>query len=237
MTESAEHHYSEWKGWSEDSFGALTRSDVDYFEREMSRVGRRRPVRTVLEIGFGDGKFLEFARSRGCEVTGVELLPELVERATAAGFRAHTADDEHSVPAHSFDLVVAFDVLEHISPEHSVAFLASLAEKLSERGRVVLRFPNADSWLGNPFQNGDHTHVNAIGIMKMEYYAREAGLRIVDFRAPARRGFKSSVVHGVHGMTAAPIVKTVAGIVRALYFPDLKVVLSSGNVVCVLEAA
>ncbi|WP_419817061.1 class I SAM-dependent methyltransferase [Glaciibacter flavus] len=236
MTDSTKRDYSEWKGWSEGSFGTLSRSDIDYFEREMNRISRGRAARTVLEIGFGDGRFLEFMRALGCEVTGVELLPELVHRAVSAGFRAYRADEPNALSGQQFDLVVALDVLEHIPPEQTVEFLASLKDRLADRGRVVLRFPNADSWLGSPFQNGDPTHVNAIGLMKMQYYAQEAGLRITSFRAPARRGFKSSVIYGIHGLTAAPVIKAAAGLTRALYFPDLKVVLSAGNVVCVLES-
>ena len=59
--------YSQWKGWATDgSFGRLGRGDADYFTREIREaVGTHRTVSDVLEVGFGDGVFLSYARERG----------------------------------------------------------------------------------------------------------------------------------------------------------------------------
>ncbi len=226
--------YLDWKGWGADGFGALTRGDADYFAREMREIARGRPIRKVLEVGYGNGSFLAYCRSEGWTVTGTELLPELVDIARAAGFEAHSADAISSLPDASFDLVVAFDVFEHVPPDESVAFLAELASKLAHGGVILLRFPNVDTWIGNPFQYGDVTHVNAIGALKMQYYAGKVGLDILRIRGAKRRGFRTSVVHGVHAYTAGVAIKAIAGISKALYFPDLPVVLSSSNLVCTL---
>jgi SAM-dependent methyltransferase len=234
MTEAeAEQGYIAWKGWT-DGFAAMSRGDADYFDRELHEAGRLTKIRDVLEIGFGNGKFLAYCRSRGWSVTGTEMLPELVQRAKGAGFDAVTADEQDSLPDASFDLVVAFDLLEHIPPEHTIPFLSSLASKVRPGGAIVLRFPNADSWLGNFAQHGDVTHVNAIGVVKMQYYAQGSGLRIVRFRATRRRGFKTSMIHGVHRLTAAPLGAVIGWFARAIYLPGLPVVFSTPNVVCVL---
>lgn len=227
--------YTDWKGWSGGSFGRIGPADVDYFSREMRRLRPATPIKDVLEVGFGNGEFLSYCRSQGWNATGVELLPELVEHARSAGFAAHQSDDLDSVPDAGFDVVAAFDVFEHVPPEHSIAFLADLRRKVRPGGTVILRYPNADTWLGNPFQNGDPTHVNAIGALKMEYYAGEVGLGIRSLRAPIRRGFHSSFVHGAHAMTAGVLARAAGAVAKAIYFPDLRVVLSAGNVVCVLD--
>ncbi|MDR6904636.1 SAM-dependent methyltransferase [Agromyces sp. 3263] len=229
--------YLGWKGWGADGFGVLTRGDKDYFARETRDLGRLHPPASVLEIGYGNGAFLAFSRSVGWNVTGTELLPELVELARAAGYQAFRADELDTLPDGSFDLVAAFDVFEHVPPEASVAFLRSLSAKLAEGGVILLRFPNADSWIGNPFQHGDVTHVNAIGVLKLEFYAAEAGLSILRIRGARRRGFQTSVIHGLHAWTAGVIIKCIGAIAKALYFPDLPVVLSSSNVVTVLGRA
>ena len=91
-------------------------------------------------------------------------------------------------PDGSFDLIVAFDVFEHIDPHESIGFLRTLTSKLADGGALLLRFPNVDTWIGNPFQYGDVTHVNAIGALKMQYYAKEAGLAILRLRGAKRRG-------------------------------------------------
>ncbi len=139
--------YSEWKGWSTRAeFGARMRGDDAYFSRELrevrSQVGQ---VGDVLEIGFGDGKFLSYARSRGWRVSGTELLPEQVVAARGAGFVVHAATEISGLDDASFDVVAAFDVLEHIPESDAVDFLSSLSSKLRPGGAMILRYPNADS--------------------------------------------------------------------------------------------
>ncbi|GLU90635.1 hypothetical protein Agsp01_28900 [Agromyces sp. NBRC 114283] len=229
--------YLDWKGWSQDSFGAPRRGDDAYYRREVREAARIRRPLDVLEIGFGNGEFLGFGRRRGWRMNGTELLPELVDAANADGFSAHAADALPALPDESFDLVAAFDVFEHIPPELSVEFLGLLADKVRRDGLIVLRFPNADSWIGNPFQYGDVTHVNAIGILKMEYYARRCGLVIERVRGGTRRGFRTSLIHGLHLITAGVAIRIGAGVAKAMFFPGLRVVLSSSSVVVVLRRA
>lgn len=229
--------YADWKGWGASGFGRMSRGDADYFSRETREIVRRKPIGRVLEVGFGNGVFLSYCRSQGWNVTGTELLPELVEIARAAGFDAYRADELPNLPDGEFDLVVALDVFEHIPPEHSIAFLRAVSDKLSADGALLLRFPNVDTWIGNPLQYGDVTHVNAIGALKMQYYATETGLVLQRVRAAKRRGFRTSVVHGVHRYTAGVAIKAGAAVAKALYFPDLPVVLSSSALVCILKRA
>jgi len=226
--------YSAWKGWDDTAgFGVVAKGDKAYFDRELRNV--RNPVVDVLEIGFGSGGFLAHCRSKGWNVTGTELSPEQVAAGRAAGFKVHLAEALAELPERSFDLVAAFDVLEHIPESDAVAFLGLLASKTRLGGAILLRYPNADTWLGNVFQYGDPTHVSEIGHYKMQYLADVAGLEIVAYRAPTRRGFRTSAIHGLHAITAGVIAKGIALVQKALYFPGLRVVLSSSNVVCVLS--
>ncbi|WP_315098660.1 class I SAM-dependent methyltransferase [uncultured Cellulomonas sp.] len=228
--------YTAWKGWDEPgAFAAVERGDDAYFRSELREVCRFTEVSDVLEVGFGNGQFLGYCRRQGWNVTGTELLPELVGTARDAGFTALAAHDLPGLPDASFDLIAGWDVLEHIPPDQSVPFLQELRSKLRPHGALLLRFPNADSWLGNAFQNGDPTHVNAIGAHKLTYYAHEAGMTIVRFRGARRRGFETSVIHGVHRMTAGVYAEVAGTLRRAIYFPALKVVLSTSDVVCVLS--
>jgi SAM-dependent methyltransferase len=229
--------YSDWKGWGSADFGRMARGDADHFSRELREIARRTPIRRVLEIGFGNGVFLSYCRSQGWDVTGTELLPELVASARAAGYSAYPANELPNLPDGSFDLVVALDVFEHIPPDQSIDFLQTISAKLTADGALLLRFPNVDTWIGNPLQYGDVTHVNAVGALKIHYYAGETGLAVSRIRAAKRRGFHTSVIHGLHAYTAGILIKVSAGIAKALYFPDLPVVLSSSTLVCVLRKA
>ena len=225
--------YSDWKGWSREAFGIVGRGDRAYYQRELKELmgtGTRR----VLEIGFGNGAVLAFGRARGWTMTGTELQAELVARAIQHGFDARDSAAFDELPDGGFDGIIALDVFEHIVPEQSIEFLTGLGRKLRTGGHIVLRFPNADGWIGNPFQNGDPTHVNAIGMLKMTYYARAAGLRIGSFRPAARRGFATSAIHGLHAATAGNYARLSGAIRGAIHFPGLPVVLSTSDVVCAL---
>jgi len=227
--------YSQWKGWGRDHrFGDFTPGDADYFGRELRNALAGNDVRDVLEIGFGDGSFMGYAASRGWTVSGTELSDYKVTLGRDAGFDVHDADYAENLPDSSFDLIVAFDVLEHIPQDTIPEFLGTLASKLRPTGRMLLRYPNADSALSNPLQHGDPTHVTEIGYYKMTYFADASGLQILNYRAPVRRGFRSSVIHGLHRITAGPIVAASAAVRKALYFPGMPIVLSSFNAVCTL---
>jgi SAM-dependent methyltransferase len=230
--------YTKWKGWVEDSpFGDLERGEAAYFAAELSEVRSSGPaIHDVLEIGFGNGAFLSYCRAQGWNISGTELGAELVRAGKAAGFDARHADELDTIADHSVDLIAAFDVLEHIPQDDVVEFLSALSHKLRSGGHLLLRFPNADSWLGNPMQNGDPTHVTAIGYLKMTYFALHAGLELVSFRATKRHGFTKSFTHGLHRILAGPLIDLTAAVKKALYFPALPVVLSTSNVVCVLRA-
>lgn len=237
-TDSTDAQYSQWKGWGgEHPFGEFTAGDADYFTRELRNATARHTVTDVLEVGFGDGSFLGYAAARGWNVIGTELSDVQVTLGRAAGYNVHTPDYVDGLAEESLDLIVAFDVLEHIPQDDVVGFLSSLASKLRPEGRMLLRYPNSDTWLGNPLQHGDPTHVTEIGYLKMTYFAESSGLRILNYRAPVRRGFRSSVVHGLHRITAGPIIAVSAAVKKALYFPGMPIVLSSHNAVCTLGRA
>lgn len=228
--------YSGWKGWlTEQPFGVLTAGEREYFDREMRSVVRINPnIATVLEVGFGNGAFLQYCADRSWAVVGTELAPELVTAGRAAGFMTF-ASDLNAIQDGEFDLVVAFDVFEHIPQDDSVAFLSALATKLKPSGVILLRFPNSDTWLGNPLQHGDPTHVTEIGYIKLTNFAFRAGLEIKEFRAQCRLGFRTRFLVGLHSLMAGAVIDLIGWFVKTLYFPRTRLVFTSPNVVCVLR--
>ena len=234
---SGSSDYVEWKGWvDQTAFGFLSVGEAAYFTSELKDV-RVDPhgIRDVLEIGYGNGAFLAHCRSKGWNVTGTELDPGLVQAGIDSGYEVFAADRMHMLAGRSFDLIAVFDVLEHIRQEAVPSFLTELSLMLREGGRMLFRFPNADSWLGNPLQNGDSTHVTAIGYLKMTFFALQSGLEIVTFRGARRHGFATSFANGIYALIAGPVIAVSARIKRALYFPGLPVVLTTSNVVCLVR--
>jgi SAM-dependent methyltransferase len=104
-------------------------------------IEREVPKGRLLEIGAAGGDFLVAARSRGWDVTGVELSPVAAASARERfGLDVRTGSvQEASLPPAAFDVVYMGDVLEHV-PDPA-ADLRVVRALLRPRGIVVVAGP------------------------------------------------------------------------------------------------
>ncbi len=225
---SYDDDYGRWKDWRGEAFATLPAAVRDYLDKEIARLGPQ-PIRRVLEIGFGNGQFLRYARERGWQVSGTEAIAGLVGRARAAGFDAHPAAALESLPAGAFDLVVAFDVLEHIPQAELVGFLRAMGRCLAPAGVMLCRFPNGDSPFGRPFQNGDVTHRTIIGEAKLNYLARAAGLKVLSLRGEARPTVDRSPRMVLSRLVVRLLEWTIEPCIKRVMFPGWRFALFSPN--------
>ncbi|WP_445148476.1 methyltransferase domain-containing protein [Baekduia sp. Peel2402] len=101
--------------------------------------------RRVLELGPATGYMSAAFKARGCSVVGIELDPEMAERAAEHLERVIVGDlDEIDLDAElgddRFDVIVAADVLEHLVDP--LAVLRRLTPFLAEGGTLVASVPN-----------------------------------------------------------------------------------------------
>ena len=80
-----------------------------------------------------------------------------------------------------FDLVVAFDVAEHLSFDELQTFFSWVRDHLNEGGKLYLRFPEGASPLGLANQNGDFMHVTSLTLPKIEALCFEEGMKLVSY--------------------------------------------------------
>ncbi len=179
--------YIAWKDWRDESFGNYDGLLASYYAMETGISAG--PGVCVLEIGFGNGSFIGWARDLGVEVYGVELNSTLVARASALLSKERAFldlnDEGLTRRAGAFSHVVAFDVVEHIRQEDLPPFFDRMRTLLAPGGRLILRFPNGDSPFGRINQHGDLTHVTTLGSEKLRYLARQAGFDVETIRAPS----------------------------------------------------
>ena len=171
--------YESWKGWSETSFMVPTPMDNAYFDLEMRAI----PVsgEHVLEIGFGNGRFLGWAKARGAQVYGTELSEQGRTFAAAHDVVVLPIDLAQSLDTHRarFGVIAAFDVLEHLSFDAIRAMLDQIGVLLRPGGYCILRFPNGQGLLSGLYQSGDYTHVSTLSASIMSQFVAATALEII----------------------------------------------------------
>jgi len=169
--------YVAFKRW-EGSALAPSSEDFAYIAKVAQCVAADR----VLEIGFGAGHFLDWARAQGFHIVGTEIIPEMIE---AARNRGHLIlDNLLEQFDYKFDVVVALDVLEHVPYDELVQMLSRIRQLLNPEGRLIARFPNGDSPFSGRYQHGDATHVKSLTASSLSQIAAPVGLRITSAMNP-----------------------------------------------------
>jgi O-antigen biosynthesis protein len=106
------------------------------------------PNTDVLEIGCANGFISSKLNAKGCKVTGVEIDPELSEKAKKFCSNVITGNIENESTLKSitgeYDYILFGDILEHlIDPFYIVN---SLKEHLKNDGSIITSLPNIAIW-------------------------------------------------------------------------------------------
>lgn len=182
--------YQEWKHW--DDLFVYDDRQRHYFENEFKGIdlaGKR-----VLEIGFGSGSFLRWAADRQAKVVGCELIEPICVAGRERGYDTRYGDIHATLDPsqESFDLVVAFDVLEHIPPTELIDFLKFIRSVMSHGALLLVRVPNGQSPFGLINQYGDMTHINVLSKGRFEQLAPMVPLELMYCRNAFRVGMSGN---------------------------------------------
>ena len=101
----------------------------------------------VLEVGCGDGKFMQILSSYVKSIEGVELSPPQVSQVRKMGFVCYEKMLTELVIDKKYDVICMYAVLEHI-PNVSI-FLNSIREFLNPGAKVIIEVPNRKNILYN----------------------------------------------------------------------------------------
>lgn len=177
--------YEKWKHWDKPfNFNA---DEAKYFVGETR--GLAIAGADLLEIGFGSGSFLAWARKNGAHhIAGTEVNAVMLKAARDFGVELMPENIETVADLHRerFDTIVAFDVFEHLDTEQICAKLRACETSLKVGGHLVLRFPNGQSPFGLVCQNGDPTHKVALSRLVIERLMYGTSLSVIRYR-PAYR--------------------------------------------------
>jgi 2-polyprenyl-3-methyl-5-hydroxy-6-metoxy-1,4-benzoquinol methylase len=115
---------------------------IKRYEELLEKFEPYRKLNRILDVGCGDGYFLEVAKRKGWEVYGTEFTDEAVMVCRKKGILIHQGDLQ-LFQADQFDVITSFEVLEHINNgnEH----LAKINSLLRNGGLFYFTTPNFNS--------------------------------------------------------------------------------------------
>jgi SAM-dependent methyltransferase len=117
----------------------------------------------VAELACGHGSFLLWLKRQGfVNVQGIDSSPSQIALAAQTGAVVSQIDANiwlRIQPDNSVGVIVAIDLVEHLSKDSFVELLESCRRVLAPGGRLLLRLPNGDSPLVGLNLFNDITHV------------------------------------------------------------------------------
>ena len=141
----------------------------------------------ALDVGCGDGSFLEALEREGWDVHGTELSASIAATARERlGDRIHVGGiGEAGFVSNSFDLITFWHVLEHLEdPRHA---LSEAGRLLKSDGQIVVAVPNIHSWQAGWF-GGAWLHLDVprhrwhFSPKTLNVLARRCGLHVESVR-------------------------------------------------------
>jgi 2-polyprenyl-3-methyl-5-hydroxy-6-metoxy-1,4-benzoquinol methylase len=182
-----ESEYSDYIDFKKWKFGELSDDLRESYMHELSTC-RLGSGAKIFEMGFGQGSFLKWSKERGFVPFGTEINSDLVELALKNNYDVcHSSEDiKAKIANQKFNVVVAFDVLEHLTKNEIIEFLQFAKQILAPGGQVVVRFPNGQSPFGRYYQYGDPTHVSVLSRVIIEQLALRVGFKVLIAKNSAR---------------------------------------------------
>ena len=107
--------------------------------------GQQTTDNSILDIGCGVGDFLNYAKEKGCDITGIEPSEDARKIAEEKlGTKIFSPEELQNIPNESFDIVTMWHVLEHVADlKTEIDHLERIVKK---NGRLVLALPNYKSF-------------------------------------------------------------------------------------------
>jgi len=165
MTDYRDRLYSRYGHFFQDSPVHFDASAADRWGRQHRRMLRgwlpTASEARIGEIACGGGWLLRLFRVMGyTQVEGCDRSPDQVALARQVVPDVVQGDALAYLAERPgrFDLIVAFDVIEHLTKDEVLRFLDLALIALRPGGRLILHTPNADGPWGASLRYGDFTH-------------------------------------------------------------------------------
>lgn len=144
----------------------------------------------LLDVGCGDGKFLNRMRGRGWVVDGIDFDPKAIANARIRYGLELRIGDLHSAafPDGTFEAVTLSHVIEHVP--NPIGLLEEVRRILKPNGRIVVTTPNSGSFGHDKYQAhwfglDPPRHLQVFSVNTLRNCALRAGIRVLESTSSA----------------------------------------------------
>ncbi len=219
-------YYEPWQGREARARRALWR-------RRLEQIAGRASPGTMLDVGCGDGLFIQVAGDAGWTAEGIEFSPEGARRAAVRLGRPVAVGDlaRDKVLRGPFDVVTLWHVLEHLADP--AAMIDAVRARLRPGGLLVVAVPNLANlpmrWayrlarlrpLPLYEEGGREPHVTHFSPETLELFLRRHHLEEIEVRAdrcaltPAKRAIDACAA-GLSRLTGRLMTDAIVAFARA----------------------
>ncbi|HEY4475065.1 MAG TPA: class I SAM-dependent methyltransferase [Candidatus Paceibacterota bacterium] len=159
MSSIVEHEF-----YSQPSEVLKKRKFIEYKTQYIDRFFPKDKTAKILDLGCSYGLFLDACnRCDFLDYEGVDFDDEAVNYARREfGLKNIFKDDLfkflNSRPDNNYDIITAFNIIEHIKKERVLEMLDLISRKIKKGGSIYIEVPNGDSPIGIHTFYSDITH-------------------------------------------------------------------------------
>jgi 2-polyprenyl-3-methyl-5-hydroxy-6-metoxy-1,4-benzoquinol methylase len=176
----SDQHYDDsyWSGSHIKSMVSHQKSQAELFVKKYSLQGKK-----VVDIGCGDGNYLEYIRDAGAIPFGVEpaRAPAMIARRKVGANRIHLGyvTSENTIPDGPYNAFVTRQVLEHIPALND--FLQGIKLSLAPDAVGLIEVPNLNNSLANQrFYDFFTEHLNYFTERTLRFALEKNGFKVLE---------------------------------------------------------
>ena len=159
---------------------------INLYNQGLDTIEKFSSKENILDIGCSSGVFLDTAKKRLWDTSGVELNVQEYAFAKKKGHDVHNTLLESIDFNKTFNAITMWDVFEHI--KDGEFYLNTMKKLLKKNGVIFLQIPSADSLAAKILQEKCNMfdgleHVNIYGVNTITKLAQKCGLKILHIQS------------------------------------------------------